>query len=211
MKTLLMIILSMGTLSTVAQESYQRDLFSADVVLKYRADIGLTQQQVEHVKKIYDDQISTFNSKKWDLDAELVALNKYLSQAHVDENTSMVQLEKVLKLESELKQMKLSMLIKIKNELKESQQAQLKKLSTGRDLTYEGITTIMNENPRLIIRATGSQDGEKPLILVNGERVSDLTNFDPETIASVTVLKDKAALKPYGIDGANGVILITLK
>ncbi|MDR1683025.1 MAG: SusC/RagA family TonB-linked outer membrane protein, partial [Candidatus Symbiothrix sp.] len=52
--------------------------------------------------------------------------------------------------------------------------------------------------------------GNKPLILVDGvERPYDRVNKDD--IESVSVLKDAAAVAPYGLQGANGVILITTK
>lgn len=39
----------------------------------------------------------------------------------------------------------------------------------------------------------------------------DITQLNPAEIESVTVLKDAAAIAPYGLAGANGVILITTK
>jgi TonB-linked SusC/RagA family outer membrane protein len=52
--------------------------------------------------------------------------------------------------------------------------------------------------------------GSQPLVLVDGvERPGDRVN--QEDIESVTVLKDAAAVAPYGLKGANGVILITTK
>lgn len=52
--------------------------------------------------------------------------------------------------------------------------------------------------------------GNQPLILVDGvERPGDRVN--QEDIESVTILKDAAAVAPYGLKGANGVILITTK
>lgn len=52
-----------------------------------------------------------------------------------------------------------------------------------------------------------------PLIIVNGKEVSDeeMKAIDPDSIKSVTVLKDESATKVYGEKGKNGVIVITLK
>jgi TonB-linked SusC/RagA family outer membrane protein len=49
----------------------------------------------------------------------------------------------------------------------------------------------------------------KPLIVVDGVIRDNISQVDPNAIASVTVLKDAAAVAPYGLGGANGVILIT--
>jgi TonB-linked SusC/RagA family outer membrane protein len=66
------------------------------------------------------------------------------------------------------------------------------------DLWIRGISTFGN-NP------------SGPLIVIDGVQNRGLNNFDPEDIASFTILKDANALAVYGVAGANGVILITTK
>lgn len=52
--------------------------------------------------------------------------------------------------------------------------------------------------------------GTTPLVLIDGiERAWEKTN--QEDIESISVLKDASAVAPYGLKGANGVILITTK
>ncbi|MEO5910970.1 MAG: TonB-dependent receptor [Pelobium sp.] len=52
--------------------------------------------------------------------------------------------------------------------------------------------------------------GTQPLILVDGvER--PINNIEPEEIETFSVLKDAAATAPYGIRGANGVVLVTTR
>lgn len=53
-------------------------------------------------------------------------------------------------------------------------------------------------------------DGNRPSVLVDGV-VRDFTEMDLSQIESITVLKDAAALTWYGLDAANGVIMITTK
>jgi TonB-linked SusC/RagA family outer membrane protein len=50
----------------------------------------------------------------------------------------------------------------------------------------------------------------QPVILINGKR-DDISEIEPNDIESVTVLKDAAATAMYGLNSANGVILITTK
>lgn len=52
-----------------------------------------------------------------------------------------------------------------------------------------------------------------PLVIVDGEKVSeaDYASMNPSEVASITLLKDPASLSLYGIEGANGVVLITSK
>ena len=212
-KILVILLLLKGGINVLAQESFQKELFSVDAVLKYRNEIGLSPQQVGNIKKIYDDHIRMFNSTKWDLDAELVILNKFLSQAIVDEKSSMAQMEKIMTLEDQLKRMKLGMLIKIKNELKESQQEQLKNLRTEKDIEGMSEITPINENPRIVIRATGA--GANPLYIINdkkGERrVSSISDISSSQIESINVIKDETATQLYGAEGKNGVIIIKMK
>ncbi len=50
------------------------------------------------------------------------------------------------------------------------------------------------------------------LVIVNGKKIkTDVNSIDPNTIESVSVLKDKAALDAYGREGENGVIIIKTK
>lgn len=60
------------------------------------------------------------------------------------------------------------------------------------------------------IRGTGSIGRSTPLYIVDGVP-RDFSRIDPNSIATITVLKDAAAVAPYGVAGANGVILVTTK
>lgn len=52
-----------------------------------------------------------------------------------------------------------------------------------------------------------------PILYLDGVRTSsaELNKIDPETIESMSVIKDKAALESYGPDAKNGVVLIVSK
>jgi TonB-linked SusC/RagA family outer membrane protein len=85
------------------------------------------------------------------------------------------------------------------------------RLSTSIGGQVSGIITFQKEGAAPgADAATIYVRGQKPLILVDGvERPSD--RIDTEDIESVSVLKDASAVAPYGLKGANGVILITTK
>ncbi len=75
-----------------------------------------------------------------------------------------------------------------------------------------------DDNSTIYIRGIGSNATDRfgnptatPLIVVDGVIRNNINQVDPNAIASVTVLKDAAAVAPYGLGGANGVILITTK
>ena len=91
--------------------------------------------------------------------------------------------------------------------------------SVGAALTgnLPGVATIAStgqpgeEDPRIYIRgaAAWNQDAQ-PLILVDGVK-RDLKSVDITSVATVSVLKDASATAIYGVEGANGVVLITTK
>lgn len=60
------------------------------------------------------------------------------------------------------------------------------------------------------IRGISTNGDNRPLILVDGVRYEDLSALDPSDIESVNVLKDATA-SIYGVQAANGVLLITTK
>jgi TonB-linked SusC/RagA family outer membrane protein len=66
------------------------------------------------------------------------------------------------------------------------------------------------DGANLLIRGTSTTGNTQPLVIVDGVPRS-FSQLDPNSIASLTILKDAAAVAPYGMAGANGVILITTK
>ncbi len=67
------------------------------------------------------------------------------------------------------------------------------------------------DDPDIHIRGVVTTGNSDPLVVVDGVKRDNIRQVDPATIESVTILKDAAAVAPYGIGGANGVILITTK
>ncbi|MBV5348476.1 TonB-dependent receptor [bacterium] len=67
------------------------------------------------------------------------------------------------------------------------------------------------DSPDIHIRGVVTTGNNKPLVVVDGIKRDNINQLDPGLIESITILKDAAAVAPYGIGGANGVILITTK
>lgn len=61
------------------------------------------------------------------------------------------------------------------------------------------------------IRGYSSNYSSDPLYVVDGLRVNDISNIDPNDIESMEVLKDAASAAIYGAEAGNGVILISTK
>lgn len=62
----------------------------------------------------------------------------------------------------------------------------------------------------LRIRGVGTLGNQSPLVIVDGVP-RDFSKLDPNMIEDISVLKDAAAVAPYGMAGANGVVLVTTK
>lgn len=61
------------------------------------------------------------------------------------------------------------------------------------------------------IRGAGTIGNSDPLYVVDGIIVGDITYLNNSDIASIDILKDAASCAIYGVNGANGVVLITTK
>ncbi|HEX6429461.1 MAG TPA: SusC/RagA family TonB-linked outer membrane protein, partial [Niastella sp.] len=73
--------------------------------------------------------------------------------------------------------------------------------------------TSKTDQPTLNIRGRSTIFAEvQPLIVLdNFPYDGDITNINPNTIESITILRDAAAASIYGVRSANGVIVITTK
>ena len=80
-----------------------------------------------------------------------------------------------------------------------------------------GLTTIQSngrpggDDIALYLRGAGTTNGASPLILIDGVPRSNISNLDPNEVASISILKDASATAVFGVRGANGVILITTR
>ena len=62
------------------------------------------------------------------------------------------------------------------------------------------------------IRGIGSPNGSEPLYVVDGVLANDIRSIDPNTIETISILKDASAAGIYGAAGStNGIVMITTK
>nr|WP_295873762.1 TonB-dependent receptor [uncultured Chitinophaga sp.] len=66
------------------------------------------------------------------------------------------------------------------------------------------------DDASLLIRGQGTYNNNSPVVIVDGVQRS-FANLDPSEVESISILKDAAAAATYGVQGANGVILVTTK
>ncbi len=65
--------------------------------------------------------------------------------------------------------------------------------------------------PSIVIRGIGTNSGQtQPLFIVDGLQTENLASIRPEDVDSIDIIKDGTSAI-YGMQGANGVIMITTK
>jgi bla regulator protein BlaR1 len=74
-----------------------------------------------------------------------------------------------------------------------------------------GYGTKPNDTISFNIRATSANNGTTPLVIIDGKELLKDETLNPESVETMTVLKDENATKKYGEKGKNGVIVITTK
>ncbi|QKJ28775.1 TonB-dependent receptor [Mucilaginibacter mali] len=72
----------------------------------------------------------------------------------------------------------------------------------GADFYIRGVSTF-----------NGTGSSQQPLILVDDIEYTypDFSNIDPNEVQSISILKDASTTAPYGVKGANGVVLVTTR
>ncbi|MFT4154594.1 SusC/RagA family TonB-linked outer membrane protein [Parafilimonas sp.] len=77
-------------------------------------------------------------------------------------------------------------------------------------LFTQGSGQAGNDAATIMIRGMGTNGSASPLLIVDGVP-RNYSQLNPDDIESISILKDAAAVAPYGMGGANGVILVTTK
>jgi len=78
-------------------------------------------------------------------------------------------------------------------------------------IARQGNGEIGYDSPDIFIRGKGTTGSAGAMVVIDGVPRDNYGQLDPASIETITILKDAAAVAPYGIGGANGVILITTK
>ena len=65
--------------------------------------------------------------------------------------------------------------------------------------------------PSIVIRGIGTNSGQtQPLFVVDGVQTDNIASINPDDVAEIDIIKDGTSAI-YGMQGANGVIIITTK
>ena len=111
------------------------NLFPPDLVLSNQKAIGLEDAQKNFMRSEVLKAQNRFTELQFQLQDSMETLTGLLKQNPVDESQVLVQLDKVLSAEREIKRAQIALMVRIKNQLTAEQQARLRQLrseSTGR-------------------------------------------------------------------------------
>ncbi|MEX2591129.1 MAG: hypothetical protein WD426_00045 [Anditalea sp.] len=215
MKKLLTVCLILFTATVQAQDLFQESLFSADLVMKSREKIDLSDLESERIKKIHSENAAEFNILKWDLESATSKLKAMLEESKPNLDAVQKQMDVVLNLENSLKKRKLFTLVAIKNELTEKQQDELQKVKGQLSSKPVAVRSSKKRSGSLAMTLKSDNTKDKPIIYITTQEglteIKDLEKIKPDNIKSVEVLKDQSAIDRVGKEGKNGVVIITLK
>jgi Spy/CpxP family protein refolding chaperone len=132
MKSLILVFLVLCSGVAFAQsppsappDEIAQNLFTPDLVLKYRQDIGLDDAQSRALRELVQKAQGRFVDLQWDMQAEAGKLAQLLHAPKIDETAALAQVDRVLGMEREIKKAQISLLVRIKNLLTPAQQQQL--------------------------------------------------------------------------------------
>lgn len=230
MKKLLLVLFLLGTGLAQAQDIFKMKIYSTDHLMEMRDEISLTDAQVAKIKKLHADNAGSFSTLKWDLDEATKKLKSMLDQPKIDQTAVSRQMDEVLRLENQMKKTQLNTMVSIKNELSPEQITKLearKVLVVGKSapasssqvqvISGSGVATVNGvstaSSPKIAVSVAGS--GKQPAYYIETKsglkKVATLENIEPKDIESMSVFKGEEAIKKYGQEGENGVIVIKLK
>jgi Spy/CpxP family protein refolding chaperone len=110
------------------QDPIGQSFFAPELVIQHQEAIGLSAEQRDYFKGEIRQAQLKFTELQWKLQDEMEKLVTLVKQPHVDEQQTLVQLEKVLAAEREIKKQQVTLLVRIKNKLTPEQQGKLSEL-----------------------------------------------------------------------------------
>jgi Spy/CpxP family protein refolding chaperone len=105
-----------------------QSFFPPELVMQHQEEIGLTAEQKNSLKNEIRQAQLKFTEWQWKLQDEMEKMVALVKQPKVDEQAALVQLEKVLAIEREVKRAQISLLVHIKNNLTPDQQSKLNEI-----------------------------------------------------------------------------------
>lgn len=108
-----------------AQGGLESRLFSPELIMKFGSDVGLSDAQRETIRGEIKAMQSDVLDLQWQMEEEGRRLDELLEGTRVDVDAVLAQVDRVLKVELQVKKRHLRALLRIKNSLTAEQQRKL--------------------------------------------------------------------------------------
>jgi len=109
-------------------DPFAGNLFPPELIMQHQQTLGLSEEQKNFLKAELRKLQTRLNELQWDLQEEVGKLSALVKQDQADEAQALIQLDKVLGLEREIKRAHIGLLIRIKNKLAPEQLAKLREI-----------------------------------------------------------------------------------
>ncbi len=106
-------------------DPFMRFLFPPELIMHHQSEIGLTEAQRTTITTAMQQAQGRFVDAQFRLNGEGETLGRLLKASAVDESQVLVQVDRILALERELKRAQVGLLVRLKNALTPQQQARL--------------------------------------------------------------------------------------
>ena len=93
-------------------------------------EIGLNEAQRNAIRNEVQKVQHKFIDSQFDMQAEMEKMVKLLQERTVEETKVLAQLDRILTLEKDIKEMQIGLLVRVRNVLTDAQQAKLAQLQT---------------------------------------------------------------------------------
>jgi Spy/CpxP family protein refolding chaperone len=115
------------------EDAIRKNFYPPEIVMRHQSDIALTDEQRKFIIAEMQEAQKNFTEWQWSLEAETEKMQKLLANAKVDEAQVLLQLDKVLALEKQIKTQQLKLMIAVKNKLTAEQQKKLDELKKEKE------------------------------------------------------------------------------
>jgi Spy/CpxP family protein refolding chaperone len=102
-------------------------LFPPDMIMSHARQLNLTDEQKQFMRSEIQKTTASFQDLQWKLQDQMESFQETMKSPSVNEEQALAQLDRVLKLEREIKRLHISLAVRLKNQLTPEQQEQLHK------------------------------------------------------------------------------------
>ena len=110
-------------------DPFAENFFPPEAIMHHQQALNLGDDQRKRIIDVIQKAQPQFTDLQWQLEAEQGKLNSLVRTERPDEKQVTVQLDKLLRLEAEMKRGQLLLLVRLKNELTAEQQTKLRELT----------------------------------------------------------------------------------